>query len=113
MLSAHGKAQLPEDIKACFRQWLGRKCDDRPHALVVSLDSDAKQSAEAAETLADLRSLAEKTGLDLFTHFGQAPRSETEWILKSIRQGVNTTSEVLESILHNPTPPSRGWGLNE
>ena len=111
LLSAHGKSQLPAEIKSCLCQWLDQK-DDRPHALVVSLDADAKQSGEADETLAYLRSMAEQAGLDMFTHFGNAAHSEFDLTIESIRQRADITPGLLESILHRSVPPPR-WGINE
>ena len=56
--------------------------------------------------------LAEQGGPERFKHFGNAPRSESELTIESIRERVDSTSEVLERILHRSVAPAR-WGTNE
>jgi hypothetical protein len=94
----------------CSSQWLGQKCDDHPHAL-VSFDSDAKQSVESVETLADLRSITDQAGLELFTHFGEVPGSELSIAIGSIQKRAVMT-DVLEGILRRSEPHPQ-WGINQ
>jgi hypothetical protein len=41
--------------------------------------------------------MAEQAGLDLFTHFGEALRSELNLTIERIRQRVDSTSELLKA----------------
>lgn len=54
----------------------------------------------------------ERTSRTLLVDFGSAPGSESELTIKTIRERVDSTSEVLERILHRSIPPQR-WGINE
>ena len=64
-----------------------------------------------AHALDDLCSIPEQAGLDIFTHVENGRPSELDLTIESIRQCAETISEMLESILHRPVPPSR-WGIN-
>src|SRR5437867_4433635 len=89
VLSAGGKRELPWQVRSWLRRWLEKR-GESPAALVISLDRSAKESGEAM-----LRFLRELTGpakVDLFTHFGEAPKPELEWTVERIRQRADTTS---------------------
>ncbi|MEO7300870.1 MAG: hypothetical protein ABI042_20075 [Verrucomicrobiota bacterium] len=47
-----------------------------------------------------------------FTPFGDALRSGSEWTIERIRERVDSSSEVLERILHK-TVRLKPWGINE
>lgn len=70
--------------------------------------------ADGAAAALDDKSLklAEHAGPNTLTHFGDAPRSQSEFTIESIRERVDSSSEVLERILHRSIPTQR-WGINE
>ena len=107
MLSAHGKSQLPPETNSCLMQWLEQRMHDRPRALVVSLDSDAKGSEQGREILTRLRSTSGQSGVEMFAHFDSIPNADSELTMERIWQRENATTEVLENILHKSVQPPR------
>src|SRR5258706_519973 len=99
VLSARGKRDLPLQVRSWIRRWFEKR-GDGPAALVVSLDRSAKESDSSILSL--LRELAEPAQVDVFTQFGDAPKPELEWTVERIRQRADTTSSLLEGILHRP-----------
>ena len=59
-----------------------------------------------------VESPTERASRSLLVDFGSAPASESELTIEIIRERVDSSSEVLERILHRPVPPQR-WGINE
>lgn len=111
MLAAHGQRELPGAVNAWLKLWLDLK-KDRPAALVVSLDAGAKDSAGGNQILNRLRPLAAQAGVDVFSHFSGTPGSELNLALEKIRARADTTSTVLEGILHRHESYPH-WGINE
>ena len=111
VLSAHGQGELPAQVKAWLRQWLDLNAE-HPTALVASLDESVKDQSSENRILAHLRSLAAEAGAELILHFGPPARLETDLTVESIRERVETTSTLLEEILHRRAPYPR-WGINE
>jgi len=111
VLSAHGQGELPAQVKAWLREWLELNAD-RPTALVASLDESVKDQSSENRILAHLRSLAAEAGAELILHFGPPARPETDLTVESIRERVETSSALLEEILHRHAPYPR-WGINE
>jgi hypothetical protein len=68
ILSLHGKAGIPAEIKEWIEALTGQIID-RPPALVALLDRrKAGGGRGAASTLAYLSSVAKRTGIDFFAH---------------------------------------------
>ena len=59
-----------------------------------------------------VESPTKRTNRSLLMDFGSAPGSESELTVETNRDRVDSTSEVLERILHQSVPPHR-WGINE
>jgi hypothetical protein len=60
----------------------------------------------------NVESPTERASRSLLMDFGSVPGSESELTIETIRERVDSTSEVLERILHRSVPPHR-WGINE
>ena len=60
----------------------------------------------------NVESPTERASRSLLMDFGSAPGSESELTIETIRERVDSTSEVPEWILHRSVPPHR-WGINE
>ena len=69
ILSLHGKAGLPAEIKQWIETWTGQIIDRTP-ALV---DKPSARGGTAASTLAYLSSVANRTGIDFFAHAAFSP----------------------------------------
>jgi hypothetical protein len=54
----------------------------------------------------------ERASRSLLIDFGCAPGSESKLTIEIVRERADSTSEVLERILHRSVPPHR-WGINE
>jgi hypothetical protein len=67
ILSLHGKAGLPAEIKQWIETWTGQIIDRTP-ALVAVVDKPSARAGTAASTLAYLSSVANRTGIDFFAH---------------------------------------------
>jgi hypothetical protein len=67
ILSLHGKAGLPAEIKQWIETLTGQIID-RPPALVALLDKSKAGHGMAASTLAYLGRVANRTGIDFFAH---------------------------------------------
>jgi hypothetical protein len=67
ILSLHGKAGLPAEIKQWIETWTGQIIDRTP-ALVALVDKPKSGGGTAASTLAYLSSVANRTGIDFFAH---------------------------------------------
>jgi hypothetical protein len=67
ILSLHGKAGIPAEIKQWIETWTGQNIDRTP-ALVALVDKPESGGATAASTLAYLSSVANRTGIDFFAH---------------------------------------------
>ena len=78
---------------------------------MTTYDNTVTGGAAAARTETRLM-LTEHAGFAPFTPFGDAPRSGSEWTIESIRERVDSSSEVLEIILHRSVRPEP-WGINE
>ena len=75
LLSAHGRAELPATVLGWLKEWLERR-DGSPCALVVSLDSSFRDSAQVLD---DVHRLAGQTSVEVFPHFGATPRFAWNW----------------------------------
>jgi len=75
LLSAHGRAKWPATVRDWLKEWLNRR-DGSPCALVVSLDSSFRDSAQVLD---DVHRLAGQTGVEVFPHFGATPRVAWNW----------------------------------
>jgi hypothetical protein len=80
-VSAHGHRALPTALSSWLRQWLVQKPNE-PTGLVISLDATAKGSPTANQILADWAQLAQAAQVDVFLHFGHAPRRERPSLLE-------------------------------
>jgi hypothetical protein len=67
ILSLHGKAGIPAEIKQWIETWTGQIIDRTP-ALVALVDKPKSGGGTAASTLAYLSSVANRTGIDFFAH---------------------------------------------
>jgi hypothetical protein len=67
ILSLHGKAGIPAEIKDWIETWTG-KIIDRPPALVALVDKPKARGGTVPSTLAYLSSVASRTGIDFFAH---------------------------------------------
>jgi hypothetical protein len=67
ILSLHGKAGLPGEIKEWIETWTGQIIDRSP-ALVALVDKPNARGGTTASTLAYLSSVANRTGIDFFAH---------------------------------------------
>jgi len=67
ILSLHGKAALPASIREWIESW-SRLTFDRAPALIALLDKSEAENDGNALTLAYLKRLAVRTGLDFFGH---------------------------------------------
>jgi hypothetical protein len=67
ILSLHGKAGLPAEIREWIETWTGQIIDRTP-ALVALVDKPKAGGGTAASTLAYLSSVANRTGIDFFAH---------------------------------------------
>ena len=111
-ISAHGHAELPPSVSLWLRQSLTRKAGE-PCALVVSLDTDARETPNANRTLEAVELAACQAGAEVFLHLGDAP---TEWesALDEIRRRAELRTVVLDDLLHRADLPGyRHWGINE
>ncbi|HWI56317.1 MAG TPA: hypothetical protein VNZ22_03770 [Bacillota bacterium] len=83
LVSLHGHRALPEAIFRWLHQWLVQKLKE-PTALVISLDSSAKELAATNQFLSALGELAKPAGVDLFTHSGHVDYPRSEPTLKTL-----------------------------
>jgi hypothetical protein len=67
ILSLHGKAGLPVEIREWIETW-SRLITDSNAALIALIDKPRRRGGSAASTLAYLRSVANRTGIDFFAH---------------------------------------------
>jgi hypothetical protein len=67
ILSLHGKAGLPAEIKQWIETWTGQIID-RTSALVALVDKPSARGGTTASTLAYLSTVANRTGIDFFAH---------------------------------------------
>jgi hypothetical protein len=67
ILSLHGKARLPGEIKEWIETWTGQIIDRSP-ALAALVDKPNARGGTAASTLAYLSSVANRSGIDFFAH---------------------------------------------
>ena len=111
VLTAHGNNRMSAEAEASLNRWVAAK-RAKPCALVISLDGDARPAAERDSALTELRSAAARHGVTVLLHFGEPPRSEMNAAIADIRRRADTTSQVLEGILHRPELPQH-WGINE
>ncbi len=106
-LSMHGQSALPAPVNLWFEEYLAQKGSE-PHALAVSLDGQATQTAEA------LGAAARLAGADVFVHL-EEPQEEMESSIESIRYRAETRTRILDGFLNNQAEahPFREWGINE
>jgi hypothetical protein len=67
ILSLHGKAGLPAEIREWIETWSCRIADSNA-ALIALADKPQTRDGTAASTLAYLRSVADRAGIDFFVH---------------------------------------------
>jgi hypothetical protein len=67
ILSLHGKAGLPTEIREWIETW-ARLIADSNAALIALVDKFQTRDGTAACTVAYLRSVAKRAGIDFFTH---------------------------------------------
>ena len=67
ILSSHGKAGLPAEIREWIETWSSLIIDARL-ALIALVDRSTTRGGTGASTLAYLRSVANRTGIDSFGH---------------------------------------------
>ena len=67
ILSLHGRAGLPAEIIAWIETW-SRLIADSNAALIALADKPQTTGGAAASTLAYLRSVADRAGIDFFAH---------------------------------------------
>jgi hypothetical protein len=72
ILSLHGKAGLPVEIREWIETW-SRLISDSNAALIALIDKPRTRGGSAASTLAYLRSVATRTGIDFFAHTAFSP----------------------------------------
>jgi hypothetical protein len=70
--SLHGNQPIPSGLCHWFKHWLLLR-DERPCALVVSLDNSERDSESGRNALACLRTLAATDGIEVFPYFDAAP----------------------------------------
>jgi hypothetical protein len=70
--SLHGDRPLPSGLCHWFKHWLLLR-DERPCALVVSLDENERNSDSGRNALEYLRSVAKTGGIEVFPYFDTAP----------------------------------------
>ncbi len=84
-VSCHGG----KDLATGFYNWL-EQCaisrGDRPCALVVSLDSKQEHTIIARAILGRLQEFCVKSGMELFTHFGETTSRVRDWTFQEIQQ---------------------------
>jgi hypothetical protein len=67
ILSLHGKAELPTEIREWIETWAQLIADSNA-ALIALVDKPRATDDTAASTVAHLRSVANRAGIDFFTH---------------------------------------------
>jgi hypothetical protein len=67
ILSLHGKAGLPAEIREWIEAW-SRLIADSNAALIALADKPQTRGGKADSTLAYLRTVAERAGIDFFAH---------------------------------------------
>jgi hypothetical protein len=67
ILSLHGKAGLPIEIREWIETW-ARLIVDSNAALIALVDKPRTMDGKAASTVTYLRSVANRAGIDFFTH---------------------------------------------
>jgi hypothetical protein len=72
ILSLHGKAGLPEEIREWIETWSGLIVDRGP-ALIALVDKAVTSRGKSTSALAYLRSVANRTGIDFFGHTFSSP----------------------------------------
>jgi hypothetical protein len=113
LLSVQGSKGLPGSVRVWLNRWLALK-PDQPRALVFSLDTAARDSAAANQTLFFLQAAASRVGVEVFCHFAQTERSEFDAAIESIRYRAETTTLLLDETLHQSGSLSfRFWGIND
>lgn len=112
-LAAQGDRDLPPGVWAWLERWLAHD-PHQPRALVMALDQAARDLPVARQMQYFLQSAAYRAGVEVFSHFGQAPSSEFDTALAGIRYRAETTSTVLDESLHSRGAAGfRSWGIND
>jgi hypothetical protein len=70
--SLHGNQALPSGLCHWFKHWLLLR-EERPCALVVSLDNSERDSESGRNALECLRTLAATGGIEVFPYFDSSP----------------------------------------
>ena len=111
VLSTHGLRGLPEAVNTWLAGWIAQKID-QPAALVVLLHALAQESASARQIL-DSVEPAHRTGVEVFVHFGQLDRSESNSAIESIQHRAHTVTSLLAEGMQRTELQFRHWGINE
>jgi hypothetical protein len=97
-------------VQQWLEEWFCRKGPE-PCALAVSVDPGAQRWA--AKGFAALEGLARLAGVDLLVDVGPT-HPDWESAFEEIHERAETTTLLLDGILHEPGRPSfRHWGINE
>lgn len=72
VISTHGQVDPPVEVKSWLCRWFEKR-EDKPAALVISLDQDGRTTAAGNRLLTGLRSQAAAAGVDLIQHLGGLP----------------------------------------
>jgi hypothetical protein len=97
-LSMHGHLELPSTVSDLINHWVPGR-EERPIALVVSIDESLRETAVADATLEYLRTKTEAGGVDLFPHFGVPPSAAWNWV----SQGVPFQDDARQTALGIPS----------
>ena len=74
---------------------------------------EKRQTQSASKTLAFLQWVTQRPPVDLFAGYFRATDDGLILAVEDIRQRAETTTRVLEGILHRPEMPQSRWGINE
>lgn len=109
-VSPNGQSELSEE----FREWLNRVLDlrgDRSTAIVVLLNPTARNSMGASRILEDIWEKCGQANAEVFPHLGEKLALESGLKVEEIRNRVDSSSSVLEGILHQ-TDSYRRFSVN-
>jgi hypothetical protein len=112
VVSAHGRADLPSEVKQWLQLWLDfRKGNGHP-VLIVSMDRERGEQTGEARILASLRTMVESAGVDLIPHY-----SELKNDLERSADRAWNPADPTKPLFADQSKPRPGsyehWGLNE
>ena len=111
LLSLRGDRALSSAAKEWLAAWLVRR-GEQGIGLCVLLDQAKRQTPTANDTLTYLKQATRRHSADLFAALLRGSGNIVDSSVEDLRHRADTTTHVLEEILHHSHAPPR-WGLNE